>query len=89
MLSILQVNEARNQDLFQHMKDDDSSNHDAQTLDSATADQVKEQEKANFPAMQSEHEEEEEDSEIKTALLEENEQLSVSVPWNFYDCFRI
>ena len=60
------------------MQSKDSSSHDAQTLDSATADQAKEQEKAHFPEMQSDEEDEEEDSEMKSALLEENDELPVS-----------
>ncbi|XP_068697530.1 midasin-like [Montipora foliosa] len=70
------ANETRNQDLFQHMKNDDSTNHDAQTLDSATADQAKEQEKVNFPDTNSEgddrkEEEEDDDYEMKSTLLED------------------
>jgi len=60
------------------MHNEDPSSHDAQTLDSATADQAKEQEKANFPEMHSDEEDEEEDSEMKFALLEENDELPVS-----------
>lgn len=61
------------------MRNDDPSSHDAQTLDSANADQAKEQEKANFPEMNSDGEDEEDDSEMKTALFQENEELPVSV----------
>lgn len=61
------------------MQNEDPSSHDAQTLDSATADQAQEQEKANFPEMHSDGEDEEEDSEMKTVLFEENEELPVSV----------
>ena len=80
---MFQANETRNQDLFQHMKNDDSTNHDAQTLDSATADQAKEQEKVNFPDTNSEgddrkEEEEEDDYEMKSALLEDKTELPVS-----------
>ena len=79
ILCIFQASETRSQDLFQHMQNDYQSTHDAQTLDSATADQAKEQEKANFPEMHSDNEEEEEDTEMKTALFDENEELPVSV----------
>lgn len=61
------------------MQNEDPSSHDAQTLDSATADQAKEQEKANFPEMHSDREDEEDDSEMKTALFQEDEELPVSV----------
>ena len=73
---LFQANETRSQDLFQHIKNDDPSTHDAQTLDSATADQAKEQDKADFPQMQSENEE---DEEMKAALFDENEELPVSI----------
>ena len=59
------------------MQNEDPSTHDAQTLDSATADQAKEQEKAHLPEMHSDAEDEEE-KEMKSALLEENNELSVS-----------
>ena len=72
-----QTNETRSQDLFQHMQSDDSSTHDAQTLDSATADQAKDQEKANFPDTYSDTEDD--DTEMKTALLDDKEELPVSV----------
>ena len=65
------------------MQNDDPSTHDAQTLDSATADQAKEQDKASFPEMHSDNDEE--DSEMKTALFDENEELPVSV--FFFSCF--
>ena len=78
VLCLFQANETRSQDLFQHMKNDDPSTHDAQTLDSATADQAKEQEKANFPQMQSDNEDDDEDEEMKTPLFDENEELPVS-----------
>ena len=72
-----QTNETRSQDLFQHMQSDDSSTHDAQTLDSATADQAKEQEKANFPDTYSDTEDD--DTEMKTALFDDKVELPVSV----------
>ena len=72
-----QTNETRSQDLFQHMQSDDSSTHDAQTLDSATADQAKDQEKANFPDTYSDTEDD--DTEMKTALFDDKEELPVSV----------
>lgn len=78
-LYLLQANKTTSQDLFQHIQNEDPASHDAQTLDSATADQGKEQEKANFPEMHSDGEDEEEDSEMKSALLEEDEELPVSV----------
>lgn len=59
------------------MQSDDSSTHDAQTLDSATADQAKEQEKANFPDTYSDTEDD--DTEMKTALFDDKEELPVSV----------
>lgn len=59
------------------MQSDDSSTHDAQTLDSATADQAKEQEKANFPDTCSDTEDD--DTEMKTALFDDKEELPVSV----------
>ena len=59
------------------MQNEDPSTHDAQTLDSATADQAKEQEKAHFPEMHSDGDDEGEE-EMKSALLEENDELSVS-----------
>ena len=59
------------------MQNEDPSTHDAQTLDSATADQAKEQEEAHFPEMHSDAEDEEE-KEMKSALLGENDELSVS-----------
>ena len=59
------------------MQSDDSSTHDAQTLDSATADQAKDQEKANFPDTYSDTEDD--DTEMKTALLDDKEELPVSV----------
>lgn len=59
------------------MQSDDSSTHDAQTLDSATADQSKEQEKANFPDTYSDTEDD--DTEMKTALFDDKEELPVSV----------
>ena len=59
------------------MQNEDPSTHDAQTLDSATADQTKEQEKAHFPEMHSDGEDEGEE-EMESALLEENDELSVS-----------
>jgi len=71
---LAQANKATSQDLFQHMQNEDPSSHDAQTLDSATADQAKEQEKAHFPDMHSDGEDEEEE-EMKSALLEENDEL--------------
>ena len=60
------------------MQNEDQSSHDAQTLDSATANQAKEQEKAHFPEMHSNGEDEEEEEEMKSALLEENDELPVS-----------
>ena len=62
------------------MQSEDQSSHDAQTLDSATGDQAKEQEKAHFPEMHSDREDEEDDEEeeMKSALLEENGELPVS-----------
>lgn len=57
------------------MRNDDPSSHDAQTLDSATADQAETQDKANFPEMYSDVEDDEGDS--KTALYD-NEELPVS-----------
>lgn len=75
---LAQANKTTSQDLFQHIHNEDPSSHDAQTLDSATADQAKEQEKAHFPEMHSDEEDEEEDSEMKSALLEENDELPVS-----------
>ena len=72
-----QANKTTSQDLFQHMQNEDPSTHDAQTLDSATADQAKEQEKAHFPEMHSDGEDEGEE-EMKSALLEESDELSVS-----------
>ena len=81
-MNLFQANETKSQDLFQHMRNDDPSSHDAQTLDSATADQAETQDKANFPEMQSdcedEDEDEEADSETATTLLDDNEELSVS-----------
>lgn len=74
---LAQANKTTSQDLFQHMQNEDPSSHDAQTLDSATADQAKEQEKAHFPDMHSDGEDEEEE-EMKSALLEENDELPVS-----------
>ena len=59
------------------MQSDDSSTHDAQTLDSATADQAKEQEKANFPDTYSDTEDD--DTEMKTALFDDKEEIPVSV----------
>ena len=59
------------------MQNEDPSTHDGQTLDSETADQAKEQEKAHFPEMHSDAEDEEE-KEMKSALLGENDELSVS-----------
>ena len=59
------------------MQSHDSSTHDAQTLDSATADQAKEQEKANFPDTYSDTEDD--DTEMKTALFDDKEELPVSV----------
>lgn len=66
------------------MQSDDSSTHDAQTLDSATADQSKEQEKANFPDTYSDTEDD--DTEMKTALFDDKEELPVSVffVWTAY-----
>ena len=58
------------------MQSDDSSTHDAQTLDSATADQAKEQEKANFPDTYSGAEDD--DSEMKTAFFDDKEEVPVS-----------
>ena len=74
---LAQANKTTSQDLFQHMQNGDTSTHDAQTLDSATADQAKEQEKAHFPEIHSDGEDEEEE-EMKCALLEENDELPVS-----------
>jgi len=74
---LAQANKATSQDLFQHMQNEDPSSHDAQTLDSATADQAKEQEKAHFPDMHCDGEDEEEE-EMKSTLLEENDELPVS-----------
>ena len=59
------------------MQSDDSSTHDAQTLDSATADQAKDQEKANFPDTYSDTEDD--DTEMKTALFDDKEEIPVSV----------
>lgn len=59
------------------MPSNDSSTHDAQTLDSATADQAKDQEKANFPDTYSDTEDD--DTEMKTALFDDKEELPVSV----------
>ena len=75
---LAQANKTTSQDLFQHVQNEDQSVHDAQTLDSATADQAKEQEKAHFPEMHSDEEDEEEEEEMKSALLEENDELPVS-----------
>jgi len=75
---LAQANKTTSQDLFQHVQIDDQSSHDAQTLDSATAEQAKEQEKAHFPEMHSGGEDEEEEEEMKSALLEENDELPVS-----------
>ena len=58
------------------MQSDDSSTHDAQTFDSATADQAKEQEKANFPDTYSDAEDD--DTEMKTAFFDDKEELPVS-----------
>ena len=58
------------------MRDDDKSAHDAQTLDSATADQAKEQEGATFPELLSDEEEETPDEE-SNALWKEKEDLKV------------
>ena len=58
------------------MQSDDSSTHDAQTRDSATADQAKEQEKANFPDTYSDAEDD--DSEMKTAFFDDKEEVPVS-----------
>ena len=69
------------------MQNDDPSTHDAQTLDSATADQAKEQEKASFPEMHSDNDEE--DSEMKTALFDENEDLPVSVCFFLVSLLRL
>ena len=66
------------------MQSDDSSTHDAQTLDSATADQAKEQEKANFPDTYSDTEDD--DTEMKTALFDDKEELPVSI-FFFYPRF--
>ena len=60
------------------MRNDDPSSYDAQTLDSATADQAEKQDKAKFPDMHSDGEDKEGDSEMKTTLFEENEELPVS-----------
>ena len=67
------------------MQSDDSSTHDAQTLDSATADQAKEQEKANFPDTYSDTEDD--DTEMKTALFDDKEELPVSVFFFFHPRF--
>ena len=75
---LCQVNETRTEDLFQHMRNDDPSSHDAQTLDSATADQAETQDKANFPDMHSDGEDDEGDSKTETALFYDNEELPVS-----------
>ena len=64
------------------MQSDDSSTHDAQTLDSATADQAKEQEKANFPDTYSDAEDD--DTEMKTAFFDDKEELPVSVFFFFH-----
>ena len=61
------------------MRDQDQSAHDAQTLDSATADQAHEQEKAAFPEMFSDKEDEDEDSEMSPAWPEENEEPPVRI----------
>lgn len=60
------------------MRNDDPSSHDAQTLDSATADQAETQDKVNFPEMHSDGEDDEGDSKTETALLYDNEELPVS-----------
>ena len=75
---LCQGNETKTEDLFQHMRNDDPSSHDAQTLDSATADQAETQDKANFPEMYSDGEDDEGDSKTETALLYDNEELPVS-----------
>ena len=74
-----QANEAKRQDLFQHIHNDESTNYDAQTLDSATADQAEEQEKGNFPDMDSEADKDEDDDyEMQSAFLEDKDEFPVS-----------
>lgn len=76
-----QGNEAKKQDLFQHIQNDEPANYDAQTLDSATADQAEEQEKVNFPDTNSEADKDEDDDyEMKSAFLEDKDEFPVSSP---------
>ncbi|XP_015771488.1 PREDICTED: midasin-like [Acropora digitifera] len=71
-----EANEAKRQDLFQHIQNDESTNYDAQTLDSATADQAEEQEKGNFPDMDSEADKDEDDDyEMQSAFLEDKDEF--------------
>lgn len=79
LLLLSQANEAKRQDLFQHIQNDVSTNYDAQTLDSATADQAEEQEKGNFPDMDSEADKDEDnDYEMQSAFLEDKDEFPVS-----------
>ena len=79
LLLLSQANEAKRQDLFQHIQNDESTNYDAQTLDSATADQAEEQEKGNFPDMDSEADKDEDDDyEMQSAFLEDKDEFPVS-----------
>ncbi|KAK2570712.1 Midasin [Acropora cervicornis] len=75
-VSNAEANEAKRQDLFQHIQNDVSTNYDAQTLDSATADQAEEQEKGNFPDMDSEADKDEDDDyEMQSAFLEDKDEF--------------
>ncbi|XP_074625737.1 midasin-like [Acropora palmata] len=75
-VSNAEANEAKRQDLFQHIQNDVSTNYDAQILDSATADQAEEQEKGNFPDMDSEADKDEDDDyEMQSAFLEDKDEF--------------
>ena len=75
----MQDKEKKTADQYQHMREDDPLDHDAQTLDSATADQIKEQEGTAFPELLSDNEEEGRDEKMDT-LQREMEELKVGTP---------
>mgnify|MGYP001799847918 CR=1 FL=1 len=70
MLAIFKNETKRNADIYQHMTDESQGQHDAQTLDSATADQASHQEGAVFPEMQSDADSADEETDSSLLWME-------------------
>ena len=74
---VIVQNEPRKTDVYQHLADNYKGQHDAQTLDSATAEQASQQEGSAFPELQSDEEEGEEEMTEASLLWKEREQNEV------------